>query len=83
MRQIPHLPALTMCFWIQFLETNGDLAWSLVEYIVTGTRPQGFKLMWSPDGPNEMTMLINQLSWTGDSYLVQDRLESVAPASVA
>ena len=67
-RQIPHLPSLTMCTWLRFLDFKTDFAWRMMEYEVKGTRSQRLVLYWVQGGQNRLELLIHQEYWTGQRW---------------
>ena len=72
-RQIPHLPSLTVCLWLRFLDFKTNLAWRIMAYEVQGTRTQSLQMLWVKGGENRLELLIHQSYWTGQSYAVLDR----------
>ena len=82
MRQIPHLPSLTMCTWLRFLDFNTDVAWRMVDYVVSGTRSQVFSLFWKGDH-NRPELHISQGHWTGEKWTAPDRWEAVTTKRVS
>ncbi|KAL9987308.1 hypothetical protein ACROYT_G001592 [Oculina patagonica] len=50
----------------------------MIEYRVPGTRSQLLQFRWGKNGPNQMGLFVYQGTWTGESYLVEDRITSAS-----
>ena len=72
-RQIPPLPFLTMCLWIQFNNPVHNRHWSMASYVTFGGRSthQLLNLLWARVG-DEMTLTVVQDTRNGH-YELEDR----------
>lgn len=73
-RQIPHLPSLTICVWNRFLSLFSALSWSLVSYRkTTGSKSQYFGLAWHTHTGNQMSLVVTQKTFSTESTTSKER----------